>query len=122
MFMYKRSDNLELIGYSDSDFVGCVDSRKSIPGYIFILAGGAICWRSSKQIMTATSTMEAEFVSGFEATSHGVWLKSFILGLRIVNSISTPLRIYVTIQLMSLWLRIIKVGVEVSISTLSIKL
>ncbi|KAK9042885.1 hypothetical protein V6N11_071239 [Hibiscus sabdariffa] len=38
--------------------------------------------------------MEAEFVSCFEATSHGVWLKSFISGLRLVNSISRPLKIH----------------------------
>ncbi|RVX15691.1 Retrovirus-related Pol polyprotein from transposon TNT 1-94 [Vitis vinifera] len=78
----------------DSDFAGCVDSRKSTSGYIFILAGGAISWRSVKQTMTATSTMEAEFISCFEATSHGVWLKSFIYGLRVMDSISRPLSIY----------------------------
>ena len=50
--------------------------------------------RSAKQTLTTTSTMEAEFVSCFEATSHGVWIKSFIYGLRIVDSISRPLRIY----------------------------
>ena len=44
--------------------------------------------------MTATSTMEAEFISCFEATSHGVWLKSFISGLRVMDSISRPLSIY----------------------------
>ena len=38
--------------------------------------------------------MEAEFVSCFEATSHGVWLKSFIYGLRVVDSISRPIRMY----------------------------
>ena len=38
--------------------------------------------------------MEAEFVSCFEASSHGVWLKSFISGLRIVDSISRPLKLY----------------------------
>ena len=38
--------------------------------------------------------MEAEFVSCFEATQHGVWLKSFISGLRVVDSISRPLKIY----------------------------
>ena len=38
--------------------------------------------------------MEAKFVSCFESTSHGVWLKSFIVGLRVVDSISRPLRIY----------------------------
>uniref|UniRef100_A0A2N9I6P9 CCHC-type domain-containing protein n=1 Tax=Fagus sylvatica TaxID=28930 RepID=A0A2N9I6P9_FAGSY len=55
---------------------------------------GAVSWRSAKQTLTATSTMEAEFVSCFEATSHGVWLKSFISGLRIMDSISRPLRMY----------------------------
>jgi hypothetical protein len=35
MLMYRRTDNLEVIGYSDSDFAGCIDSRKSTPGYIF---------------------------------------------------------------------------------------
>ncbi|KAK8569057.1 hypothetical protein V6N12_007589 [Hibiscus sabdariffa] len=38
--------------------------------------------------------MEAEFVSCFEATSHGVWLKSFISGLRLVDSIGRPLKIH----------------------------
>lgn len=94
MLMYERTHDLEVIGYSDSDFAGCVDSRKSTSGYIFMFAGGAVSWRSAKQTLTATSTMEAEFVSCFEATSHGVWLKSFISGLRVVDSISRPLRIY----------------------------
>ena len=38
--------------------------------------------------------MEAEFVCWFEASSQGIWLKSFISWLRIVDSISKPLRIY----------------------------
>ncbi|KAL6324389.1 hypothetical protein AAG906_012993 [Vitis piasezkii] len=92
--MYRRTSNLEVVGYSDSDFAGCVDSRKSTSGYIFILAGGAISWKSVKQTMIATSTMEAKFISCFEATSHGVWLKSFISGLRVMDSISRPLSIY----------------------------
>ena len=47
-----------------------------------------------QQALIATSTMEAEFVSCFEATLHGVWLKSSISGLRIMDSISKPLRMY----------------------------
>ena len=38
--------------------------------------------------------MEVEFISCFETTSHGVWLKSFIFGLRVMDSISRPLSIY----------------------------
>ena len=94
MLTYRRTENLEVIGYSDSDYAGCIDSLKSTSGYVFMLASGAVSWRSAKQTLIATSTMEAEFVSCFEATSHGVWMKSFISGLRIVDSISRPLRIY----------------------------
>ncbi|XP_049405031.1 secreted RxLR effector protein 161-like [Solanum stenotomum] len=42
MLMYRRSNHLEVIGYSNSDFVGCVDTRKSTFGYLFLLAEGAI--------------------------------------------------------------------------------
>ena len=56
--------------------------------------GGAVSWKSAKHTLIATSTMEAEFVSCFAATSHGVWMKSFIYGLRIVASISRPLKVF----------------------------
>ena len=59
-----------------------------------MLAEVAISWRSAKQTLTATSTMKVKFMSCFEATSHGVWLKSFIFRLRVVDSISRPLNIY----------------------------
>ncbi|RVW51334.1 Retrovirus-related Pol polyprotein from transposon TNT 1-94 [Vitis vinifera] len=94
MFMYRQIDNLEVISSSDLDYVGCIDSQKSTLGYVFMLAGGAVSWRSTKQTLIATSAMKVEFVSCFEATSHGVWLKGFISGLRVVDSISRPLRIY----------------------------
>ncbi|XP_047267360.1 secreted RxLR effector protein 161-like [Capsicum annuum] len=57
-----------MVGYSDSDNAGCVDIRKSIFGYLFFLAGGAISWKSAKQSVIAASIMEAEFVACFEAT------------------------------------------------------
>ena len=94
MVMYRQTDNLNVIGYSDSDFIGCVDSCKSTSGYIFMMVGETISWKSVKQTLTTTSTIEVEFASCFEATSHGVWLKSFISGIKIVYTISRPLRIF----------------------------
>ncbi|CAM8929237.1 unnamed protein product [Rhodiola kirilowii] len=38
--------------------------------------------------------MEAEFVACFEATIHALWLRNFISGLGIVDSIAKPLKIY----------------------------
>ncbi|RVX00650.1 Retrovirus-related Pol polyprotein from transposon TNT 1-94 [Vitis vinifera] len=74
MLTFKRSDNLEVIGYTDSDFAGCVDSRKSTFGYVYLLARASISWKSDKQTIIVASTMEAEFVSCFKATVHGLWL------------------------------------------------
>jgi hypothetical protein len=45
MMMYRRSDFLQIVGYSDSDYVG--DGRKSTLGYVFTIAGEAISWKSS---------------------------------------------------------------------------
>ena len=67
----RKTDNLDMVGYFDVDFVGCVDSRISTSGYIFIMAIGDISWRSVKQTLIVTSIMEAKFVSCFEATSQG---------------------------------------------------
>ena len=94
MLMHRRTNNLEILDYSDSDFAGSGDSCKSTLGYIFMFANGAVSWRSAKQTLIATSIMEVEFVSCFEATSHGVWMKSFIFGLRIVDSVSKPLKVF----------------------------
>ena len=74
MLTYKRSDQLEVIGYSDADFANCFDSRKSTSRFVFMLAGGVISWISAKQSLIASSTIEAKFVACFEATNQALWL------------------------------------------------
>ena len=86
MLTYKHVDCLEVVGYSDS--------RKSTLGYVYLLTGGAVSWKSAKKTIIASSTMEAEFIACFEATSQAIWLSNFITGFRIVDSISRPLKVY----------------------------
>jgi hypothetical protein len=94
MLMYKRIDNLEVIGYSCVDFAGCANSQRSTSGYVFTLVSGAISWRSCKETITTSSTMYTEFIACYEAVGQVVWFKNFILGLRVVDSISKPLTLY----------------------------
>ena len=68
MLTYMRSNHLEEIGYLDLNFVGCVDTRKSTLGYVFLLAEGVVSWKSAKQSVVVASTKEAKFVACFEAT------------------------------------------------------
>ena len=83
MLTFRRSDCLELTGYFDSDYSGCPEDFKSTSGCIFMLAEGAVSWKSVKQTLTATSTMEAEYVPCYEATRQAIWLKNFIIELGV---------------------------------------
>ena len=94
MLTYQKFDNLEIIGYSDSDFVGCQDSKCSTSGYIYMLAGGAISWKFTKQTLLASPTMVTKFIACFEASNHGIWLRNFVTSLHVVNSIERPLKIF----------------------------
>jgi hypothetical protein len=89
-----KFNNLVVVRYSNADFAECVDDKKSTLGYIFTLVEGAILWKSSKPSVTASSTMQVEYVACFEAPVHAVWLKNIIPGLRVVDSISEPLLLY----------------------------
>src|SRR4051812_48764381 len=80
MLTYRRSDSLEIKGYSDADFAGDKDDRKSTTEYVFTLSRGAISWRSAKQSIVASSTMYAEFIACYEAM--GLWLKKFLPDLK----------------------------------------
>jgi hypothetical protein len=94
MLTYRKSDQLEIIGYSDSDFVGCQDSYKSMSGYIFLLVGGAISWRSAKQTLIASCTMTAEFMACYEASNHEIWLHNFVTRLHILDNVERPLKLF----------------------------
>jgi hypothetical protein len=87
MLTYRRSDTLEIAGYSDLDFAGCKDIEKSTSGYVFLLTGGVISWKSSKQTVTASSTIYVEFVECYEATGQIMWLNKCVPGLRVVDRI-----------------------------------
>ena len=58
-----------------------MDDKNSTSGYIFMMAEGAILWKSVKQALTASSTMEVEYVACYETTCHVMWLQNFISAL-----------------------------------------
>ena len=46
MLTYRHTDTLEMVGFSDFDYVGCVDDKKSTSGYIFMMVEGAVSCKS----------------------------------------------------------------------------
>jgi hypothetical protein len=63
VFRYSTSSSLDLVGFSDADFMGCGIDRKSTSGTCHFLRSSLICWSYQKQSSVTQSTTEAEYVA-----------------------------------------------------------
>jgi hypothetical protein len=75
-----------LTGFSDADFAGDPDDRKSTSGWTFRFYGGPISWASKKQRLVTRSSFESELVSNLFASAEGIWL------IRLGNDFNSNLK------------------------------
>ncbi|XP_024160679.1 secreted RxLR effector protein 161-like [Rosa chinensis] len=71
----KKGGTYELLAYTDSDYAGDIEDRKSTLGYVFLLSSGAVSWLSKKQPIVTLSTTEAEFVAAAGCASQAIWMR-----------------------------------------------
>jgi len=69
-------------GFPDADWAGLMPGRKSTPGYMFMLNGGAVNWRSFTQPVVAQSTAEAEYIALNEATREALYQRKLMAELQ----------------------------------------
>ena len=75
----KNVDNAgTMVGYSDADWAGDVNDRKSTSGYLFMMSGAPVSWKSRKQACVALSTAEAEYVALSTATQEATWMRKLL--------------------------------------------
>ncbi|XP_020577796.1 uncharacterized protein LOC110022962 [Phalaenopsis equestris] len=75
---YSSSNNFKLVGYSDSDWAGDMDDRKSTTGFVFFIGDTAFTWMSKKQPIVTLSTCEAEYVAATSCVCHAIWLRNLL--------------------------------------------
>jgi ribonuclease HI len=75
-----------LVGYADANWASDPDTRKSTTGYVFLLNGGAVSWKSKRQSTVATSSTEAEYMSLYSAVQEAIWLKRLLVDLHYDSS------------------------------------
>ena len=84
--LYKRGDrDMKITGFSDSDFAGDINDRKSTSGQIFLFGGLQITWNSVKQRVVALSTCEAEYIAVSSETCQGLLISRLIKELMSVE-------------------------------------
>lgn len=75
---YYQDSDLSPIAYVDADYGGCKDTRRSMSGHVFIMAGGAVTWSSKQQTTVALSTVEAEYVAMSRCAQQMTWMQSWL--------------------------------------------
>ena len=80
--LYKKASSSNCVGYSDSDWAGDTDDRKSTSGYVFLVGDTAITWKSKKQSCVALSTAEAEYIALSQAAQEALWLRQLATDLQ----------------------------------------
>ncbi|GJZ66087.1 putative retrotransposon protein [Tanacetum coccineum] len=97
MFLVYGGDmkrELRVSCYTDAGYLTDADDMKSQTGYVFILNGGVVDWKSTKQSIFATSSTDAEYIAAFDASKEAVWIRKFISGLGVVPTIEEPINMY----------------------------
>ncbi|GJZ27543.1 retrotransposon protein, putative, ty1-copia subclass [Tanacetum coccineum] len=80
--------------YTDAGYLTDADELKSQTGYVFVLNGGAVDWKSAKQSIFANSSAKAEYIDAYDASKEAVWVRKFIYRLGVVPTIEKPISMY----------------------------
>lgn len=89
---YSKTEE-NLVAYTDSDWAGDIDDRRSCTGNVLMLSGGPISWKSKKQASVSLSTMEAEYVALAEVSREVVYIKRLLEHMGYGKQVTSPIKI-----------------------------
>ncbi|GJR66308.1 putative ribonuclease H-like domain-containing protein [Tanacetum coccineum] len=86
---YSRDSPFELVAYTDSDYAGATQDRKSTTGGCQFLGNRLISWQCKKQTVVVTSTTEAEYVAATSCCRQVLWIQNQLLdyGYNFTNTV-----------------------------------
>ncbi|GJV98312.1 retrotransposon protein, putative, ty1-copia subclass [Tanacetum coccineum] len=85
---------LDVTGFCDASWQCDKDDTKSQTGYVFVVNGGAVDWKSKKQTTIAMHATQSEYMAASEAAMEAVWIRKFVEDLGVMPSISKPINMY----------------------------
>ena len=89
---YRAGAALDLVGYVDSDFAGCKNTKHSTKDNIFVVVGGPVSWKIKKQDMVALLTVKAKFMAFSQAITQALWLLKYFEEIGLL--MTWPVTIY----------------------------
>ena len=80
---YPKGNNLIIQAFTDADWVGSIDDRKSTSRATFYLGGCLVSWLSKKQTSISLSTAEAEYIATTACCTQVLWMKQTLKDLQV---------------------------------------
>jgi hypothetical protein len=84
--LLRPSSCTDLVVYTDADWAGCPDTRKSTSGYAVFLGDNLISWSSKRQTTVSRSSAEAEYRTVANGVTEATWLR------QLLQELHAPLR------------------------------
>jgi hypothetical protein len=78
-----KSSSMLVNGYSDADWAGCLDDRRSTGGFAIYLGNNLVSWNAKKQATVSRSSTEAEYKALANATAEIMWVQSLLRELQV---------------------------------------
>lgn len=77
---YRRNEggDMRLMAFTDSDYAGDLNDRRSTTGCVFLMGSGSISWALKKQPVVALSTTEAEYIAAAFCACQCVWIRRIL--------------------------------------------
>lgn len=88
--VYNSNDPLQ--GYTDADFAQDY-TRRSTTGFVFVMGGGPVTWKSQRQKKVTLSTTEAEDAAACEGAREVVWIRQLLSDIGVSEEKATVLKI-----------------------------
>ena len=87
--MVSSKKYFSLRAYSDVDWAGCVDDRKSTSGGAFFLVESLVAWISKKQTSISLSTPKVVYIAAVECCTQVEWMKKTLKDIKIIFEVPT---------------------------------
>lgn len=94
---YCQTASADIVGYTDANWAGDLDNRRSTSGNVFLLADGPISWTSKRQSVVAVSTAESEYIALFHCIQEALWLRKLFTDIHQTEMVE-PMKINIDNQ------------------------
>jgi hypothetical protein len=82
--LLRRLSGFDLIVYTDADWAGCLDTRRSTSGYAVFLGDNLVSWSAKRQTVVSRSSAEAEYCAVANSVTEATWLR------QLLHELQTP--------------------------------